>query len=108
MEELLKLVVFVPEEHEVALRHALAEAGAGTIGNYEHVFFVSPGRGYFRPMEGADPQIGHVGSISEVRECRVETVCPISRLTPVLRAMRDVHPYEEIAFDLYPLINHRL
>lgn len=108
MDQLLKLVVFVPEAFEPALRHALAEAGAGTVGRYDHVFFVSSGRGYFRPMEGAHPFIGEVGTISEVPECRVETVCPASRLTPVLRAMRDVHPYEEIAFDVYPLVDPRL
>jgi hypothetical protein len=108
MENLVKLVVFVPEEHESALRQALADAGAGTIGNYDHVFFVSSGRGFFRPLEGARPFIGEVGSISEVRESRVETVCSRARLPSVLRAMRAVHPYEEIAFDVYPLLNHQL
>lgn len=107
MENVVKLVVFVPEEHESALRHALADAGAGQIGNYDHVFFVSSGRGFFRPLTGARPFIGEVGTISEVRECRVETVCKASRLNEVLEAMRQVHPYEEIAFDVFPMINHR-
>lgn len=108
MEEMLKLVVFVPEANEPALRSALAEAGAGAVGNYDHVFFVSSGRGYFRPLEGAHPSIGEIGTIEEVRECRVETICPASRLEQVLHAMRAVHPYEEIAFDVYPLLDHRL
>lgn len=108
MENVVKLVVFVPEEHESALRHALADAGAGRIGNYDHVFFVSSGRGFFRPLEGADPHIGQVGAICEVSECRVETVCRASRVQAVLDAMRQVHPYEEIAFDVFPMINHLL
>jgi hypothetical protein len=108
VEELVKLVVFIPEQHEGALRHALADAGAGAIGNYDHVFFVTSGRWFFRPLPVADPHIGEVGAVSEVRECRAETVCPVSGPEPVLRSMRQVHPYEEVAFDVYPLINHRL
>jgi dinuclear metal center YbgI/SA1388 family protein len=101
-----KLVVFVPEEHLAAVRAALAEAGAGWIGNYSDTAFSAPGRGYFRPREGADPYLGRVGEVEEVGEERLETIVPAHRLSPVLRRMLEVHPYEEVAYDVYQLRSH--
>ncbi len=101
-----KLVVFVPATHAGAVRVALASAGAGWIGNYSDTAFAAPGRGYFRPREGADPFIGVAGRVEEVAEDRVETIVPAHRLAATLRRMREAHPYEEPAYDIYPLASH--
>ena len=97
---LVKLVVFVPVEHAAALIDALAAAGAGAIGDYERCAWVGEGQGTFRPLAGASPAIGQVGSAEVVREARVEMVVPRGRRDDVVAALRAAHPYEEPAFDL--------
>ena len=105
MNELVKLVVFVPQSHANAVRQAMGDAGAGKIGNYSHCSFSASGIGRFKPMEGAHPVIGDVGKFEVVEEERVECVCERSKAKAVLAAIRNVHPYEEVAFDIYPLIS---
>lgn len=100
-----KLVVYVPPGHADPLKEAMAEAGAGRIGNYSHCFWQVAGTGQYRPEQGANPYQGSVGQEERVEEFRVEGVVPQSRLGPVLEAMRKAHPYEEIAYDLLPLAN---
>ncbi|MEW6524344.1 MAG: Nif3-like dinuclear metal center hexameric protein [Bacillota bacterium] len=100
-----KLVVFVPAGHEDAVRHALAAAGAGWIGNYSHCTFQLPGQGTFMPREGTDPFIGKPGKLERVDEFRLETIVPDHRVEAVVSAMVSAHPYEEVAYDLYPLEN---
>lgn len=102
-EALDKLVVFAPVEAEQSLRAALAEAGAGRLGDYDACSFTSTGTGRFRPLDGATPAIGEVGSIEEVAEVRLEVVLPRGRRSAVLSALRETHPYEEPAFDLIEL-----
>ncbi|HHW15637.1 MAG TPA: Nif3-like dinuclear metal center hexameric protein [Firmicutes bacterium] len=104
-ESLLKLVVFVPESHVDKVRQALGDAGAGHLGRYSHCTFSAPGTGTFLPEQGAHPFIGQSGTLARVAEARVETILPEDRLPAVLRAVREVHPYEEIAYDVYPLCN---
>lgn len=104
-DQLLKLVVFVPAGHEDALREALAGAGAGWIGGYSHCTFQSRGSGTFMPLEGTDPYIGSQGRLETVDELRLETILPASKRAAVTRAMIEAHPYEEVAYDLYPLEN---
>lgn len=99
----VKVVVFVPEGHAREVLRAMAEAGAGHIGNYDHAAFLGRGTGTFRPLPGADPFVGEVGRLEEVEERRLETIVPEERLSRVLAAMRRVHPYEEVAYDVYPL-----
>lgn len=103
MEKLYKIVVYVPESHADRLREVMASAGAGVIGNYTHCTFTVKGTGRFRPEKGATPAIGEVGNIEEVAEERIETVCSQQNLQPVLAAIRDAHPYEEPATDVYLL-----
>lgn len=103
MEKKYKIVVYVPESHANTLRDAMADAGAGTIGNYTHCTFSVKGVGRFKPREGANPTIGEVDSLEEVSEERIETVCTADTIQEVLRAIRDVHPYEEPATDVYLL-----
>lgn len=98
-----KLTTYVPAGDAEALRAALAEAGAGRIGDYDHASFSTPGQGRFRPLEGAHPTIGSVGSVEVVDEVRVEVVLARSRRGSVVRAMLAAHPYEEPAYDVVEL-----
>lgn len=102
-EGFLKLVVFVPEGHEDKVREAISRAGAGWIGNYSHCTFQTGGTGTFKPREGSSPFIGKQGQLERVKEIRVETILPKRLAERVLGAMREAHPYEEAAYDLYPL-----
>lgn len=99
----VKIVVFVPESHADAVRTALGDAGAGKIGNYRNCSFSSKGVGRFKPESGANPTIGSVGSFESVPEERIEVVCERSLLKTAIEAMKKVHPYEEVAYDIYPL-----
>jgi hypothetical protein len=99
-----KLVVFVPREALDVVREALFAAGAGRIGNYEHCSWYTQGTGTFRGGEGTDPSVGEAGREERVAELRLETVFPEERQDDVLAALRDAHPYEEPAFDIYPLL----
>ncbi|MGI5835498.1 MAG: Nif3-like dinuclear metal center hexameric protein [Chloroflexota bacterium] len=98
-----KLVVYVPPSHVEAVKDAMAQAGAGKIGNYTHCFWQVLGTGQFRPEQGASPYLGEVGQEERVEEFRVEGVVPHDRLAAVLAAMHQAHPYEEVAYDLLPL-----
>ncbi|MFB9314011.1 Nif3-like dinuclear metal center hexameric protein [Nocardioides plantarum] len=95
-----KLTVYVPLDAAAVVRAALAEAGAGAIGDYDFASFSSRGQGRFRPLEGADPTIGTVGEIAEVDETRIEVVLPRDRRRAVVAALRAAHPYEEPAYDV--------
>jgi hypothetical protein len=98
-----KLVVFVPSEALDAVRDAVFAAGAGRIGDYERCSWYTEGTGTFVGGEGTEPLIGERGREERVRELRLETVYPVEREDEVVRALREAHPYEEPAFDLYPL-----
>jgi dinuclear metal center YbgI/SA1388 family protein len=98
-----KVVVFVPHPHADAVVDAMAAAGAGSIGDYEHWAYRLDGTGQFRPLPGADPSVGRVGALERVAEARIEMVCPRDRRTAVVAALRSVHPYEEPAFDVIEL-----
>lgn len=98
-----KIVVYVPEDHADKLREAMGAAGAGKIGNYTHCTFTIKGTGCFKPEEGANPAIGEIGKLEEVSEDRIETVCEEDKLQEVLNAIREAHPYEEPATDVYPI-----
>lgn len=104
-EKLKKLVVFVPAEHADSVRSAICEAGAGAIGNYSHCTYNGSGTGTFLPMDGANPFIGTSGKLEKVEEVKIETIVPESKLKKVLKSMLNAHPYEEVAFDIYPLEN---
>jgi dinuclear metal center YbgI/SA1388 family protein len=101
-----KLVTFVPGEHRDAVLDALADAGAGVIGDYERCSFRTSGTGTFRPGVGTDPFSGAVGEENEEQEERLEIVVPRRRLGAAVRALLGAHPYEEVAYDLYPLLDN--
>jgi len=101
----LKLVVFVPESHVAELRNALSrELGAGSIGNYSECSYELAGRGSFFGNEAALPSVGERGKLEFVAETRLEMRCPRSALPQLARVIAAHHPYEEPAWDLYPLL----
>jgi dinuclear metal center YbgI/SA1388 family protein len=102
---LLKLVVFVPPAHLPLLRQALFDAGCGHIGRYDQCSFQSAGSGNFRGQADTRPFAGAPGVFHEEPEMRLETVFPAFLSGQVIAALKAVHPYEEPAFDLYPLEN---
>lgn len=104
-EPLFKIAVFVPDSHIEQVRLALGEAGAGAIGRYSHCTFAASGTGTFLPGEGTDPYIGQKGVLEKVSEGKIETIVPEHLLDKVIDAMLKVHPYEEVAYDVYPLRN---
>src|SRR4051812_38161210 len=102
----VKIAVTVPESHADILRQAIGEAkGAGRIGKYSFCSFSVKGVGRFRPESGASPHIGEIGKSEEVVEERIEVRCERSKIQEVIKAIKKVHPYEEIALDVYPLEN---
>jgi hypothetical protein len=100
-----KLVWFVPREALDATREAVFAAGAGRIGDYERCSWYAAGTGTFLARPGAEPTIGEVGREERVAELRVETVVPAERAGDVVAALLAAHPYEEVAFELYPLVD---
>lgn len=104
-DSLLKLVTYVPEAQAEGVRHALFNAGAGSIGNYDCCSYNLQGEGTFRAQEGCHPFCGEIGILHREREVRIETVLPAFKKSAVLRALLSAHPYEEPAYDFYPLRN---
>jgi dinuclear metal center YbgI/SA1388 family protein len=103
-EELVKLSVFVPQGHEQQVLDALFRF-SGNIGNYRDCSFRSGGTGTFTPLTGARPFLGEVGKREEVGESRIEVLVRGTDVAAAVKALGKVHPYEEPAFDLYPLLN---
>ena len=104
-EELRKLVFFVPLSHADKVRTKIFEAGAGHIGNYDQCSFNTQGEGTFRGSEDSNPFVGTKGELHIEKEIKVETIYPVYREPSVIRAMLEAHPYEEVAYDIYPLAN---
>ncbi len=100
----VKIAVTVPESHADIVREAMGKSGAGKIGNYSFCSFSVKGIGRFLPNEKAKPHIGRVGKLEEVAEERIEVTCNREKIEEVVKAIKKVHPYEEVALDIYPLI----
>ena len=98
-----KIVVFVPAESADAVADAMADAGAGVIGEYEKCSFRIPGTGTFRGSAQSSPAVGRAEQDETVDEIRLEMVAPSTKLPGIVRAIQQAHPYEEPAFDIYPL-----
>lgn len=99
----VKIVLTVPEDYSDKVKEVMDEAGAGKIGNYSYCFFSTKGIGEFRPEAGTKPFIGKINKIESVEEERIETVCEREKLKKVIEMIKKVHPYEEIALDVYSL-----
>ncbi|MCL6525165.1 MAG: Nif3-like dinuclear metal center hexameric protein [Thermoflavifilum sp.] len=103
--KLRKLVTFVPHAHAAALRAALFRAGAGVIGNYDECSYNVEGTGTFKARAGTNPYVGRIGEQHLEPETRVETIFPAHLEARVIEALLQNHPYEEVAYDIYPLEN---
>ena len=103
--KLQKISVFVPESYLEKVRLAMFEVGAGEIGQYDHCSWSVSGTGTFRAGEGAQPFTGSIGSDHHEPEHRLELVFPTWKKSEVVAAMKSVHPYEEIAYDIYSIEN---
>lgn len=101
MTQRYKLVVFVPLSHAEVVREAIGMAGGGHMGAYSFCSFSSRGVGRFKPEAGAHPAIGTVGTLECVEEERIEVLVDEEHVKPVIEAMKRVHPYEEVAYDVY-------
>ena len=99
----VKFVVFVPTSHADAVRQALGESGAGRIGNYDFCSFSVKGTGRFRGNAESNPTFGKAGRHEAVEEERIEVVVPREILQDVIMVVKKAHPYEEVAFDIYPI-----
>lgn len=104
-ENLRKLVVFCPKNQADEVRTAIFEAGAGYIGNYDCCSFNVEGKGSFRAQENANPYVGEVGKIHVEEEVRIETIYPLFLENQIVSAVLKVHPYDEVAYDIYKLEN---
>jgi hypothetical protein len=102
----VKLEIFVLQGHAMKLADALSEIGVGVIGNYDHCVALTPVRGSFRPMEGANPFEGKVGEINEVAEYKLEVNCRRELVKEAIKVIKRVHPYEEPLINVIPLANH--
>ena len=103
-EELVKMSVFVPRGHEERVMEALFRF-SGVVGNYRDCSFQTGGTGTFTPLAGARPFLGKIGSREYAEETRLEVLVRRERLSAAVNALLSVHPYEEPAYDLYPLLN---
>jgi len=104
-DSLKKLVVYAPLSAAETVRQAMFETGAGCIGNYDSCSFNAQGQGTFRAGEMAHPYVGEVGKLHFEDEVRIETVVPKHVLNQVIAVMLKVHPYEEVAYDVFPMEN---
>jgi len=102
---LKKLVTFVPNEYVDKVREAICNAGAGVIGNYDFCTYNIEGYGTFRAKDGANPFVGNIGELHKEPEIRLEVIFPSYLQQKVINNMLNAHPYEEVAYDIYPLDN---
>lgn len=98
-----KLEIFIPGSHLALLQKALQIMDAGHIGKYDSCMSYSPVTGCWRPLEGSAPYMGSCGRISEEPELKVEVTCLSARLKETVKAVREVHPYEEPVINVIPL-----
>lgn len=102
---LLKLATFVPIAHIDELSKALFNAGCGNIGLYDSCSYRTGGIGTFRALEGSNPFVGKPGEVHKEEEYKLEVILPADKKNQVIAALKEVHPYEEVAYDLIPLLN---
>ncbi|MCW9012845.1 MAG: YqfO family protein [Gammaproteobacteria bacterium] len=98
-----KISTFIPLSHLEAVKTAMFEAGAGRIGDYDCCCWQTPGTGQFRPLDRAQPFIGQPGKIESVEEYKVEMVCADDHIEQTITALKQAHPYEEPAYDVWKL-----
>lgn len=100
----VKIVVTIPLENVEKIRSAICEAGAGVIGNYTYCSMSTKCIGTSKPNEEANPYMGEANKIEFIEEEKLEVVCDVDKVKNVITRLREVHPYEEPAIDIIPLL----
>lgn len=103
--EYVKITTNVPRSHADTVRQAIGDAGAGVIGDYSYCSFTITGKRRFLPSKSAQPFIGKAGTPEVVEEEHIEVVCQRSEAEKVITALRQAHPYQEVALEISALIN---
>ena len=103
----VKIIVTVPVENSKEVRNAICDEGAGIIGNYTDCTISTKCIGTFKPLDNANPYIGENNKLEFVEEEKLEARCDINIVKRVLKKLREVHPYEEPAIDIIPLIDEK-
>lgn len=98
-----KLSFFVPESDLESVKRALFEVGVGKIGDYDSCCWQTLGQGQFRPLAGSDPHIGEQGQVETLAEWKVEMVCDDALIRQAIATLKQAHPYEEVAYDVWQL-----
>lgn len=105
---LFHLAFYVPKSHLAAVKTAIFLAGAGKLGNYDSCSWETSGRGQFRPVAGANPFLGKIDKLEKVDEIKVETICREDVMLGVLQALKQAHPYEEVAYMVFPMLSEEV
>ncbi len=100
-----KIEVYLPEEALEAITHALNKAGAGFVGNYDHVFAITKVTGNWRPLDGSSPYQGSLGKMESAPEIKLEIDCNRDHIFEAINAIRNNHPYEEPLIRVLPILN---
>lgn len=101
----VKIIVTIPVENVEEVRNAICDAGAGIIGNYTYCSMSTKCIGTFMPNDDANPYIGESNKMEFVEEEKLEVVCDVNKVKNVILKLRQVHPYEEPAIDIIPLLD---
>lgn len=102
-----KLIFYVPEQYAEKVKEAIFATGAGTLGNYSCCSWQTLGQGQFKPLAGANPSIGSQGKLEKLAELRIEILCLEDNIRQAVGALKLTHPYEEVAFEIVSIENHR-
>ena len=103
----VKIIVTIPVENVEEVRNAICETGAGIIGNYTDCSMSTKCIGTFKPNDNANPYIGKHNNLEFVEEEKLEVVCDVKLVKKVITRLREVHPYEEPAIDIIPLLDEK-
>lgn len=103
----VKIITTIPLKNVEEVRNAICKAGAGIIGNYEYCSMSTRCMGTFKPNDKANPYIGEKNKLEFVEEEKLEVVCDIDKVKDVISVLRKVHPYEEPAIDIIPLLDEK-
>lgn len=101
----VKIIVTIPIESVNEVRNAICEAGAGIIGNYTYCSMSTKCIGTFKPNDKANPYIGKNNKMEFVEEEKLEVVCDVNNVKNIILKLREIHPYEEPAIDIIPLLD---
>jgi hypothetical protein len=96
-----KLNFYVPIQNKEAVKNSLFEVGVGKYENYEHCSFETLGIGQFKPIKNAGPYIGKLGEVERVEEYKVEMICSDELIRDAIKTLKEVHPYEEVAYEVF-------